>query len=93
MLKEHPQARPNIYQVVKEVCAMRNRDCPIKDVRPLAALRDHALTIRRYTPTEPNRKHARTSSCRRLSPILDPQSEFPRLRLSSRSKFFQRSRL
>ncbi|KAK0647683.1 Serine/threonine-protein kinase ppk30 [Lasiodiplodia hormozganensis] len=32
MLKEHPQQRPNIYQVVKEVCAMRNRDCPIKDI-------------------------------------------------------------
>ncbi|KAL0256982.1 Ark- serine/threonine protein kinase [Diplodia seriata] len=32
MLKEHPQQRPNIYLVVKEVCAMRNRDCPIKDI-------------------------------------------------------------
>ncbi|KAH7049205.1 hypothetical protein B0J12DRAFT_97370 [Macrophomina phaseolina] len=32
MLKENPQQRPNIYQVVKEVCAMRNRDCPIKDI-------------------------------------------------------------
>ncbi|GME25235.1 hypothetical protein GTA08_BOTSDO03449 [Neofusicoccum parvum] len=32
MLKENPQQRPNIFQVVKEVCAMRNRDCPIKDI-------------------------------------------------------------
>ncbi|KAF2092211.1 hypothetical protein K490DRAFT_103, partial [Saccharata proteae CBS 121410] len=32
MLKENPQSRPNIYQVVREVCAMRNTPCPIKDI-------------------------------------------------------------
>ncbi|KAK7742135.1 Ark- serine/threonine protein kinase [Cytospora paraplurivora] len=32
MLKETPQARPNIYQVLKEACAMQGRDVPIKDI-------------------------------------------------------------
>ena len=33
MLQESPQLRPNIYQVVREVCMMRGTDIPIKDVR------------------------------------------------------------
>ncbi|KAJ0118347.1 hypothetical protein J7T55_009130 [Diaporthe amygdali] len=32
MLKEQPQARPNIYQVLKESCAMQGREVPIKDI-------------------------------------------------------------
>ncbi|KAH9861291.1 hypothetical protein IAQ61_011028 [Plenodomus lingam] len=32
MLRENPQHRPNIYQVVAEVCAMRHRAIPIKDI-------------------------------------------------------------
>lgn len=32
MLKENPQKRPNIYQVVREVCLMRGKEVPIKDV-------------------------------------------------------------
>ena len=32
MLRENPQSRPNIYQVVREVCLMRGTDIPIKDV-------------------------------------------------------------
>lgn len=32
MLKEHPQARPNIYQVLREACAMQGREVPIKDI-------------------------------------------------------------
>ena len=33
MLRENPQHRPNIYQVVVEVCSMRHRSVPIRDVR------------------------------------------------------------
>ena len=33
LLRENPQQRPNIYQVMKEVCLMRGTDVPIKDVR------------------------------------------------------------
>ena len=32
MLREQPQDRPNIYQVVSEVAALRGTDIPIKNV-------------------------------------------------------------
>ncbi|KAK0386330.1 hypothetical protein NLU13_6167 [Sarocladium strictum] len=32
MLKENMEARPNIYQVLKEACAMQNREVPIHDI-------------------------------------------------------------
>ena len=32
MLRENPQQRPNIYQVIREVCLIRGTDIPIKDV-------------------------------------------------------------
>lgn len=34
MLRENPQQRPNIYQVIREVCLIRGTDIPIKDVSP-----------------------------------------------------------
>lgn len=33
MLRENPQLRPNIYQVLRNVCFLRGTDIPIKDVR------------------------------------------------------------
>ncbi|KAL1839084.1 hypothetical protein VTJ49DRAFT_1885 [Mycothermus thermophilus] len=32
MLRESPQQRPNIYQVLREACAMQGREPPIKDI-------------------------------------------------------------
>jgi AP2-associated kinase len=32
MLRENPQVRPNIYQVLREVCAMQGREPPVRDV-------------------------------------------------------------
>lgn len=32
MLRESPQLRPNIYQIMREVCLMRGTENPIKDV-------------------------------------------------------------
>lgn len=32
MLKEDPRNRPNIYEVVCEVCKMQGKEVPIKDV-------------------------------------------------------------
>ncbi|KAL6903072.1 hypothetical protein GGI43DRAFT_382348 [Trichoderma evansii] len=32
MLKENHQSRPNIYQVLKEACAMQNKEIPIQDI-------------------------------------------------------------
>lgn len=33
MLKEDPRNRPNIYEVMREVCKMQGKEVPIKDVR------------------------------------------------------------
>lgn len=33
MLMEHPKSRPNIYQVLRDACAMQGREVPVKDVR------------------------------------------------------------
>ncbi|GAB1320453.1 Ark- serine/threonine protein kinase [Madurella fahalii] len=32
MLRESPQMRPNIYQVLREACAMQGREPPVKDI-------------------------------------------------------------
>ncbi|KAF8470537.1 hypothetical protein BDZ91DRAFT_840709 [Kalaharituber pfeilii] len=32
MLRELPSQRPNIYQVLREICAMRGKEVPIKDI-------------------------------------------------------------
>ncbi|KAH6849776.1 hypothetical protein B0I37DRAFT_369826 [Chaetomium sp. MPI-CAGE-AT-0009] len=32
MLRENPQVRPNIYQVLREACAMQGREPPVKDI-------------------------------------------------------------
>jgi len=32
MLRENQQSRPNIYQVLREACAMQGREPPVKDV-------------------------------------------------------------
>ncbi|KAB5558439.1 hypothetical protein GE09DRAFT_113799 [Coniochaeta sp. 2T2.1] len=32
MLRENPKSRPNIYQVLKEACAMQGREAPVKDI-------------------------------------------------------------
>lgn len=32
MLKENPNSRPNIYQVLREACLMQGIEVPIKDV-------------------------------------------------------------
>lgn len=32
MLRENPQKRPNIYEVVREMCHMQGKEVPIRDV-------------------------------------------------------------
>jgi AP2-associated kinase len=64
MLRENPQSRPNIYQVVVEVCSMRHRSVPIKDVSAPNYPSLLRLTCIRYTPTELNQRTAETSNYR-----------------------------
>lgn len=49
MLRESPQQRPNIYQVVAETCDMRHRACPIKDVCTTTRLTESLLTRQIYS--------------------------------------------
>lgn len=48
MLKENPQARPNIYQTLKHACAMQGREVPIKDVWPALSYLYSLLPLTRY---------------------------------------------
>ncbi|KAH6633518.1 hypothetical protein C7974DRAFT_392914 [Boeremia exigua] len=52
MLRESPQQRPNIYQVVAETCAMRHRACPIKDIYS-GRTHSEARRNEQLPPTEP----------------------------------------
>ncbi|KAF2767747.1 hypothetical protein EJ03DRAFT_315307 [Teratosphaeria nubilosa] len=56
MLKEKPQDRPNIYQVIKEVCSMSRTEVPIKDIyanrTPSEARRNESLPSQ-DTPAAP----------------------------------------
>lgn len=51
MLKEDPRNRPNIYQVIKEVCGMRGTPIPIKDIYA-----DRTPSEARRTQTLPSRE-------------------------------------
>lgn len=50
MLRENPQLRPNIYQVVHNVCFLRGTDIPIKDVGLFSAGEKCADIIRFMAP-------------------------------------------
>ncbi|CAN9305309.1 unnamed protein product [Alternaria alternata] len=52
MLRENPQHRPNIYQVVAEVCSMRHRPIPIKDIYS-GRTQSEARRNQQLPPTEP----------------------------------------
>ncbi|KAH7159898.1 hypothetical protein B0J13DRAFT_115965 [Dactylonectria estremocensis] len=53
MLRENMQARPTIYQVLKEGCAMQGKDVPIHDIY---AGRSHADSGRTETPPSKSQK-------------------------------------
>ncbi|KAG9190887.1 Serine/threonine-protein kinase [Alternaria panax] len=53
MLRENPQQRPNIYQVVAEVCSMRHRPIPIKDIYS-GRTQSEARRDQQLPPTEPH---------------------------------------
>lgn len=68
MLRENPQQRPNIYQVVAEVCSMRHRPIPIKDVCSPYWLYYTMLRLARSTLAEHIQKPDGTSNFRLLNP-------------------------
>ena len=54
MLRENPQSRPNIYQVVREVARIRGTDIPIKDVSIMLSLLSQIFDKSRSTLGVPN---------------------------------------
>lgn len=61
MLKENQDARPNIYQVLKEACVMQGIDTPVKDVSCYATVfqttTPQILTVCRSIPADHNPSH------------------------------------
>ncbi|PSK34021.1 Serine/threonine-protein kinase plo1 [Elsinoe australis] len=55
MLKEDPKHRPNIYQVIKEVCSIRNTPVPIKDIYSNRS-RSEDVKNQRLPPSSPQVK-------------------------------------
>lgn len=62
MLMEDPKKRPNIYQVISEVCSMRGTKVPIKDVSKLCNNVESLPDQSRYTPGEHSRRREATSN-------------------------------
>ena len=67
MLRESPQQRPNIYQVIRQVSLMRGTDIPIKDVSGTSALFNIMADSFRSILKGHNRRLAGTNICRILN--------------------------
>ncbi|EEP77202.1 actin-regulating kinase 1 [Uncinocarpus reesii 1704] len=52
MLKEHPQNRPNIYQVLREACHMRGKEVPVRDIYSGRSQSEARLNQKLPTPAE-----------------------------------------
>ncbi|MBE7180419.1 MAG: protein kinase [Terriglobus roseus] len=77
MLREKPQQRPNIYQVVQEVCSIRGAPVPIKDVSLVCASpKDRHVDVSRSMRRDRTRKRGGIRSCRlpRRRQLLLPPS-------------------
>ncbi|KAL4975009.1 kinase-like domain-containing protein [Aspergillus desertorum] len=73
MLKESAQKRPNIYQVLREVCQMQGREVPIKDIY------SHRSTseARRYQELPPSPTEAPQLGAVFSPPIQETQTNIP----------------
>lgn len=61
MLREHPAKRPNIYQVMQQICRMRGKEIPIRDVcaAPVSKVKSNGS---RFILGEPTRRLGGISS-------------------------------
>jgi len=89
MLKEDPKKRPNIYQVISEVCSMRGTKVPIKDVGNSCSLAKSATDSYRFTPSEHNQKRVALKNYR----IEPQQSQLLHLSASAIRRLSHRLRL
>jgi len=70
MLAEDSKKRPNIYEVICRLCAMRGVEVPIKDVsRYVDSRAAQSPNNSRYTQSERSQKRGETSSFHRVNPM------------------------
>lgn len=72
MLRENPQQRPNIYQVVAEVCAMRHRAIPIKDIYS-GRTHSEARRNEQLPPTDPQVASPPMVGLQKVAPVKQVQ--------------------
>ncbi|KAL4880097.1 kinase-like domain-containing protein [Aspergillus karnatakaensis] len=75
MLMESPQKRPNIYQVVREVCQMQGKDVPIQDIYAHRS----ASEARRYQELPPSPTEAPQLGAVFSPPIQETQVNIPEI--------------
>ncbi|ANB11229.1 serine/threonine protein kinase ARK1 [Sugiyamaella lignohabitans] len=67
LLREDPRARPNVYQVLKEICAMRGLEVPIKDIysgatSTAATMVQPTTSVQLAHPAQDNQNHSLSAS-------------------------------
>ena len=75
MLRENPQTRPNIYQVVREVSLMRGSDIPIRDIYA-GRTQSEARQNQRLPPSEPNMKSPPAAGAYK-APVVEERLSIP----------------
>ncbi|KAL4736168.1 kinase-like domain-containing protein [Aspergillus similis] len=75
MLKESAQKRPNIYQVLREVCQMQGREVPIKDIYAHRSTSE----ARRYQELPPSPTEAPQVGAVFSPPIQETQINIPEI--------------
>ena len=71
MLKEDPKNRPNIYQVLKEVCSMRGTEVPVKDIY---ANRTHSEVRRNESLPSPDTMSSAPIGLQKTTPQVQVQA-------------------
>ncbi|KAI9656435.1 MAG: hypothetical protein M1829_000394 [Trizodia sp. TS-e1964] len=69
MLRESPLLRPNIYQVIREVCALRGTEVPIKDIYS-ARLKADSLSAPRLPSNDLDRPREITAGAFQSAPVV-----------------------
>ncbi|KAH8422756.1 putative serine/threonine protein kinase [Aspergillus melleus] len=75
MLKENPQKRPNIYEVLRESCHMQGKDVPIRDIYATRSTSE----ARRYQELPPSPTDAPQVGAVISPPIQETQTNIPEI--------------
>ncbi|PLB46827.1 hypothetical protein P170DRAFT_448575 [Aspergillus steynii IBT 23096] len=75
MLKENPQKRPNIYEVLREACHMQGKDVPIRDIYATRSTSE----ARRYQELPPSPTEAPQVGAVISPPIQETQTSIPEI--------------